>query len=330
MPSFETWESSVAAEDLTFNSTTILLRNHHDPASSPAENNFANSTKGMGEMTIAAQLYYPTPDKTDSIANFSAWCLTTQIFQADFYRSQITYYRRGSGMKERQLGSLYWQLEDLWAAPTWAGIESTGRWKFLHYVAKDIYQPIIIAPYWNYTTGDLTAYVTSDLWSQASGEATFTWYDYSGNILSSASSTAFSVEALNTTQVLQLNTNNLTFATNNAVLKLNMTATGSKPNTNTSTDFAHEFWFHPTWLSEAKLVDPGLTLKYNNASEKFVVEATTGVAAWVWLDWPGVNGHFEANGFWLGKGEVKEVGFVGGLSDPGIVTVSSLFDNTVS
>lgn len=138
--------------------TTIQLRNHHYPSGDTNTSNFDNSTKGMGEMTIAVELYYPPPHLADPVANFSAWCLTTQIFQADFYRSQITYYRRGSGMPERQLGSLYWQLEDIWQAPTWAGIEYDGRWKFLHYIAKDIYQPIIIAPYYNYSLFPLSCF----------------------------------------------------------------------------------------------------------------------------------------------------------------------------
>ena len=67
------------------------------------------------------------PNKTDSVANFSAWCHTTQIFQADFYKSEIQFYRRGSGFPNRQLGSLYWQLEDIWQAPSWAGIEYDGK-----------------------------------------------------------------------------------------------------------------------------------------------------------------------------------------------------------
>jgi beta-mannosidase len=38
-------------------------------------------------------------------------------------------------------------LEDIWQAPTWAGIEYGGRWMVLHYVAEDMYQNVIIAPY---------------------------------------------------------------------------------------------------------------------------------------------------------------------------------------
>jgi beta-mannosidase len=132
MPSLQSWEQAIAPSDLYFNSSVIQLRNHHYPSGGLNTTNYDNSTKGMAEMTIAAQRWYPTPNKTSPIGNFSAWCHVTQIFQADFYKSQIMYYRRGSGMPERQLGSLYWQLEDIWQAPTWAGIEYDGKWKVLH------------------------------------------------------------------------------------------------------------------------------------------------------------------------------------------------------
>lgn len=132
MPSLQTWQQAVSPNDLYFNSSVIQLRNHHYPAGGLNTSNFANTSKGMGEMTIAAQIWYPTPNKIDPIANFSAWCHTTQIFQADFYGSEIQFYRRGSGESNRQLGCLYWQLEDIWQAPTWAGIEYDGRWKVLH------------------------------------------------------------------------------------------------------------------------------------------------------------------------------------------------------
>ena len=346
MPSLQTWQEAVAPSELSFNSSVIQLRNHHYPSGGLNESNYANSTKGMGEMTIAVEYYYPIPNKTDPIANFSSWILATQIFQADFYRSQITYYRRGSGMPNRQLGSLYWQLEDIWQAPTWAGIEYSGRWKMLHYIAKDIYQPVIVAPYWNYTTGDLTAYVTSDLWTPATGTVDFTWYDWTGTPISSTttntpSNETFTVGALNTTLILQQNTQLLSQNLNltNAVLRMNLTATGSLPNNSTNTTFTHEFWFHPILnLADAPLVDPGLKLSNTTSGNttSFNVTATTGISAWTWLDFPaGVYGNFEDNGFWLAPNETRQVGFTlkndttgGAWVDD--VTVGSLYNFTTS
>lgn len=345
MPSLQSWQQAIAPEDLHFNSSTVQLRNHHYPAGGLNTTNFANSTKGMAEMTIAAQRWYPTPNKLDSVANFSAWCHVTQIFQADFYRSQIMFYRRGSGKPERQLGSLYWQLEDIWQAPSkfspfppknrvdritvtidtnsirysaWAGIEYSGRWKVLHYIAKDIYKNIIISPFHNLTTGDLEVWVTSDLWSPTSGTAKLQWYTWAGEELNISTSTQstfdFEIGPINSTLIYKINTHGLLkeYDMKNIVLHLSLEAKGSLPNNNSMLQtFTHEQFLAPVPLSTANLIDPGLKISYDEMGGIWTVEATKGIAAWVWLDYPGgLVGHFGDNGFWLLPGVKKEVGFV--------------------
>ncbi|KAF2800922.1 glycoside hydrolase family 2 protein [Melanomma pulvis-pyrius CBS 109.77] len=340
MPSLQSWQQAVDPADLWFNSSVITLRNHHYPSGGLNTTNYANASKGMGEMTIAAQRWYPVPDKTDPLTNFSAWCHTTQIFQADYYSSQIQFYRRGSAMPERQLGSLYWQLEDQWQAPTWAGIEYDGRWKVLHYVAKDIYQPVIISHFFNVTTHDFEVWVISDLWSSISGSVNMTWYNWSGKKLDIDRPTSADVQvgAINGTRILSSNTDDIltNYDPADVILVMEVSAQGSLPNSNKTQTFTHKNWFHADRLANAKLVDPGLQLSHSDSTLKFTVEATTGVAAWVWLDYPsGAVLNFDANAFWLLPGERREVGYTvkrdttNGTWVQG-VTVRSLWDNTVS
>jgi beta-mannosidase len=375
MPSRESWKQAVDAADLHFNSSVVQLRNHHYPSGGLNTTNFANSSKGMAEMTIAAERWYPTPSRNSAngtdddggLEHFSDWCHVTQIFQADFYKSQIQFYRRGSGMPERQLGSLYWQLEDIWQAPTWAGIEYDGRWKVLHvrliipfpllprlwvmfvsfleqstneykqYTAKDIYQPIIISPFLNTTeaNGTFEIYVTSDLWKPATGTAKLSWYSWSGKSLniSTPSSIPVVVGAINSTIIYSTNIDSLLSASGldpkDVVLKLSISMTGSLPNNPNTQTFTHENWFHPVPLSQANIVDPGLTITHKEQKGKkiVVVEATKGVAAWVWLNSPA---QFDDNGFWLESGEKREVQYE--ILEPkeaewkGIVGVESLWD----
>lgn len=40
------------------------------------------------------------------------------------------------------MGALYWQLNDVWAAPSWSSIEYNGNFKILHYWAKEFFAPI--------------------------------------------------------------------------------------------------------------------------------------------------------------------------------------------
>ncbi|KAF2267100.1 putative beta-mannosidase [Lojkania enalia] len=337
MPSLQSWQQAVDSSDLHFNSSVITLRNHHYPAGGLFTDNYVNASKGMGEMTIAAQRWYPTPNKAESLANFSAWCHTTQIFQADYYKSQIQFYRRGSAMPERQLGSLYWQLEDQWQAPTWAGIEYDGRWKVLHYVAKDIYQPVIVAPFLDVTTHDFEVWVVSDLWSTISASVKLTWYDWSGNRLNISAHVLADIVVgpINGTRLLSGKLDEIisSYDPSNVLLVSEVTAQGSLPNSKETETFNHINWFHAERLSKAKLVNPGLQLTHSHVTSKFTVVATTGVAAWVWLDYPaGVVLNFDSNAFWLLPGEEREIGYrVKSDTTDGKwvddVVVRSLYDN---
>lgn len=341
MPSLQTWQQAVDEKDLHFNSSTIMLRNHHYPAGSPGTHNYSNSSKGMAEMTIAVELYYPIPDKQDPIANFSSWCHATQLFQADMYKSEIQFYRRGSGMPERQLGSLYWQLEDIWQAPTWAGIEYDGRWKVLHYVARDIFQPVIVSPFWNSTTGHLSIYVTSDLWETVRGTVKLTWTDLSGKPIHGNAGTPltkdFSVGALNTTNIYGTNVAELSLSDmKDAVLVIDLTAHGHLPNaeSKTLTTFTHRNQFTPVFPNELALKNPKLKLSHNAKTGAFTVEAQSAVSLYTWLDYPaGVVGYFEDNSFSLLPGEQRTLKFIvqkdetGGKWVDG-VAVRSLWDQT--
>jgi beta-mannosidase len=160
--------------------------------------------------------------------------------------------------------------------------------------------PRIYTSYLNDTSGDLTAYVTSDLWNEAHGIASMAWYDYNGTLLSGPTNILFIVSVLNTTKVLQTNTSSLPYDVTTSFMKLNITATGSLPNSNETKEFKHEYIFAATKFNNVKLQDPGLGLSYDNATGNFTVQATKAVAAWVWLDLPaGVLGNFDRNGFWL-------------------------------
>lgn len=46
--------------------------------------------------------------------------------------------------KPRNMGSLYWQLNDSWPVVSWSSIDYFGRWKALHYNLKRYFSPVLI------------------------------------------------------------------------------------------------------------------------------------------------------------------------------------------
>jgi beta-mannosidase len=116
-------------------------------------------------------------------------------------------------------------------APTGSSIEYDGRWKILHYTAKDVYELVIIAPHFNISTGDLSIWVTSDPWESVSASAAFEWYDWSGGKLDVNTTPAvnFAVGAINSTQIPQTSTKEVLGGIHdprNTILKTSVRASG--------------------------------------------------------------------------------------------------------
>lgn len=240
-------------------------------------------------------------------------------------------------------------FEDLWAATSWASIDSLGRQKVVYYTAKDIYRPVIGYAYWNVTTSQLSVWATSDRWASVSGTLTAEWFDFNGKPLSVPADNAapskhpFTIGPINSTHVLEYSNLVQTFKAHgvnetNAVLRLSLTASSDDG----GGTYSHVSWFHPASLANASLHDPGLKLSHHSgggrghggpghhppgtsvnhagrghpqapagSSVSFTVTATTAVAAWVWLDCASsaVRGYWSENGFWLNRGESKVVTF---------------------
>jgi beta-mannosidase len=68
-----------------------------------------------------------------------------KFFWTEFYRrNRDIYPLSGEGFT---MGALYWQLNDIWQAPSWSSIEFGGKWKILHYFDKNMFQNLLVSPY---------------------------------------------------------------------------------------------------------------------------------------------------------------------------------------
>ncbi|MCM1253965.1 MAG: glycoside hydrolase family 2 protein [Clostridium sp.] len=75
-------------------------------------------------------------------ANFEMLLYASQLLQADAIRYGIEHFRRHRG---RCMGTVVWQLNDIWPVASWSGIDYYGRWKALHYAEKRAFAPIMIS-----------------------------------------------------------------------------------------------------------------------------------------------------------------------------------------
>ena len=150
-PSFKTLQEYMLPEDLTVGSEMLDLH----------QRNAGGDGNAKIVHYILHDFQYPE--------NFEDVVYASQIVQAESMKCGVEHWRRNRG---RCMGALYWMLQDCWPAPTWAGIDSRGRWKALHYYARRFYQPVLISADDREEAVDL--YVVNDTREPVTGE--IKWY----------------------------------------------------------------------------------------------------------------------------------------------------------
>lgn len=121
-PDYKTVESFTLPEDR--NIFSYVMESHQ------------KSRTGNEKIMNYIGMTYRYPKNLESLVNVS------QLIQAEGIKYGVEHWRRNRG---RCMGSIYWQLNDCWPVASWSSIDSFGRWKALHYVAKRFYAPIMIS-----------------------------------------------------------------------------------------------------------------------------------------------------------------------------------------
>ncbi|MBQ7352634.1 MAG: glycoside hydrolase family 2 protein [Clostridia bacterium] len=71
--------------------------------------------------------------------SLEATVYASQLNQASAIKCGVEHFRRCRGYT---MGSIYWQLNDCWPVASWSSVDYFGRYKALHYFAKNFYQPV--------------------------------------------------------------------------------------------------------------------------------------------------------------------------------------------
>jgi beta-mannosidase len=90
---------------------------------------------GNGMIEKHAKTYY------GKAKDFETFVYYSQLTQRKAVSMAIAGHRADA---PRCMGTVYWQLNDCWPAPTWSSIDYFGNWKALHYAAQDDYRSIAV------------------------------------------------------------------------------------------------------------------------------------------------------------------------------------------
>ncbi|XP_056327146.1 beta-mannosidase isoform X2 [Danio aesculapii] len=112
-PSLSTLSKVSVSSDWDFSSNFSAHRQHHED--------------GNQQMLKQAELHYFLPNSTDPVQRYRDTIYITQVTQAQCVKVQTEFYRRSRSDiiegKGHTMGTLYWQLNDIWQGPSWSSVK---------------------------------------------------------------------------------------------------------------------------------------------------------------------------------------------------------------
>jgi beta-mannosidase len=104
--------------------------------SSPAMEAHQRHPRGNSLIVETMLRYFRMP------SGFRETLYLSQVQQALAIKTAVEFWRT---RRPRCMGSLYWQLNDVWPVSSWSSLEYDGGWKLLHFEAARFYDPLLLA-----------------------------------------------------------------------------------------------------------------------------------------------------------------------------------------
>jgi len=151
-----------------------------DTVTEPEDRNISSEVfeyhqrSGDGNLTILSHIsrHFRIP------SNYENMLYVSQALQALSLKTACEHWRR---IKPHNMGTIIWQLNDIWPVASWSSLEYDGRWKILHYFERKFYSPILISSLEN--ERNLEIWATSDVNVSLNGNYQFSIMDFKGSVL---------------------------------------------------------------------------------------------------------------------------------------------------
>jgi beta-mannosidase len=114
-------------------------------------------------------------------SNFEDFVYVSQLLQAEGMRTGIEAHRRN---KPYCMGTLYWQLNDVWPVASWSSTDYYGRWKAMQYYVREAYAPVAALPF--VEDGILHLYGVSEIQEPTQVDIRVRALSFNGKVLSDA------------------------------------------------------------------------------------------------------------------------------------------------
>lgn len=237
----------------------------------------------------------------------------SQVVQSLSIKTACEHWRR---ILPHNMGTLIWQLNDIWQGSSWSSLEFDGRWKMLHYGMKHFFSPLLISSYQDEDAFDSKGllveekknkafhlYLTSDSPEDYAGSVEILLKNLSGETIQSWSEEA-QISYMNSKKIVEIPLDKL-FSTEeekrNRLLAYRFHKDGK-----TLCENIHLFGKYKELKLENKPID--FKIIKNKGSVELELQAKS-FAPYVWVSHGLQAGVWTDNGFHLLPGESKKLHF---------------------
>jgi beta-mannosidase len=232
--------------------------------------------------------HYRTPK------DFESFVYVSQLVQALGVEYAVNAHRRAMPYT---MGTLFWQINDCWPAASWSSIDYYGKWKAVHYKARDLYKPVLLIP--RLENNELAVYAASDYLDAKKASLVVETFTLNGKQVSrNVVETELPVNTAEKLAVFNMGIKG-TEASNNLVVRMSLSESMAD---------AAPVYFHFVEPKDLALPDAGLSLAVKRTGKTMEVTVTTrAFAKNVFVSSPGNLLNFSANYFDLLPGESKTI-----------------------
>lgn len=226
--------------------------------------------------------------------DFESFLYVSQVLQAQGIKIGAEHFRR---IMPRNMGSLYWQANDVWQVASWSAMDYFGRWKALMYYTRKFYSPILISPH--ILDGKMNFNIVNDFPETKQGELTWRLIDLNGKELKS-NTVQLSVEPLKGKSYLNIPVEELLSGADaaNAVLLAELKVGGKTVSTN-------QYYFKP--FKEMSFQKPNIRTEISQSANGFTIKISSDKVAKAVYFSGFAEGFFTDNYFDLIPGKALEI-----------------------
>lgn len=238
--------------------------------------------------------------------DFGDFIYLSQVMQADGIGMAARHHRAS---RPYTMGTLYWQLNDVWPGSSWSSVDHLGRWKALHFHARRFFAPLVVTALRHH--GETRVSVISDLQHAVRGVLHMTLMDFGGTVVDRRAFEA-SVGGATARELLRASDEELLrgHPAQSTMAVLEWRFDLLRP-------ARTELYFAPA--RELALGDPGLRAAVRQRADGLQLQLfASSLARAAWLEFPGHQVVLEDNAFDLLPGELRTVRLESGATAPAL------------